>query len=98
MYTKKMKEIFSKYRIFKLWITNINNINENVCQNIDINKSKSYVTLIENILSYMDKDESEIIRFYYIDKSKKEKFQYSNSGFYWKLRKASMNFLKYFEV
>ncbi len=92
----EVRKIFSKYRKNKLIIENyeiINNNFNNEISNQDIKKIKDYVLLIDNILNELDKMDSWILKNIFIERKEKDDLNYSESTFYWRLRKASNNFI-----
>lgn len=95
MNIKKTKKIFNKYKIFKYWI----NHQDSIClykKVEDYNKIKKFVYHIEAILELLKDEDILIIKSYYIENCSKYNFPYSKSGYYYRLKKATYEFLKYY--
>lgn len=96
---KEIKKVFTKYKIYKLRMENecIFDIvdNNNVDKNKVIKTWKNYTSLIDKILNNMEKEYSQILVKIFLENIDRKNLHYSDSTFYWKLKKASHDFFNF---
>ncbi|MGL5591642.1 MAG: MG284/MPN403 family protein [Mycoplasmoidaceae bacterium] len=96
---KEVRSVFYLYRRNKLIVENFDYINkeEEKITIKELEEYNKYISFIDNILKEMDKEDSWILKNIFIDKKEKEELNYSISTYYWKLRKASNNFMDFWK-
>ncbi|MGL5640294.1 MAG: MG284/MPN403 family protein [Mycoplasmoidaceae bacterium] len=96
---KEVRSVFYLYRRNKLIVENFDYINkeEEKITIKELEEYNMYISFIDNILKELDKEDSWILKNIFIDKKEKEELNYSISTYYWKLRKASNNFMDFWK-
>ncbi|MGL5246029.1 MAG: MG284/MPN403 family protein [Mycoplasmoidaceae bacterium] len=94
---KEVRSVFYLYRRNKLMVENFDYINksEERITIKELEEYNNYISFIDNILKELDKEDSWILKNIFIEKKEKEELNYSISTYYWKLRKASSNFMDF---
>lgn len=99
------KEIFEKYKIYKFKLNStlkqsfalVDEIDKNIVKNKAI-VWKKYTSQVEEILGNMHKENAEFLKKIYIENLDRYDFHYSDSTFYWRLKKATKEFLAFAEL
>ena len=94
---KEADGVFYMYRINKLMIENYDYINKKWDKITikELEEYNKYISFIDKILKQLDKEDRWILKNIFIDNKEKEELNYSISTYYWKLRRASNNFMDF---
>ena len=94
---KEVREVFYLYRRNKLMIENYDYINKKWDKITikELEEYNKYISFIDKILKQLDKKDRCILKNIFIDNKEKEELNYSISTYYWKLRRASNNFMDF---
>ena len=94
---KEVREDFYLYRRNKLMIENYDYINKKGDKITikELEEYNKYISFIDKILKQLDKEDRWILKNIFIDNKEKEELNYSISTYYWKLRRASNNFMDF---
>ena len=94
---KEVTEVFYLYKRNKLMIENYDNINKKWDKITikELEEYNKYISFIDKILKQLDKEDRWILKNIFIDNKEKEELNYSISTYYWKLRRASNNFMDF---
>ncbi|MGL4647147.1 MAG: MG284/MPN403 family protein [Mycoplasmoidaceae bacterium] len=92
-----VKEIFYKYRKNKLFLENyqvISNVMNMEIMAKDLENYQNYISLIDTVLDHLDEIDRQILKNIFIEQKEKYDLNYAESTYYWKLRRASNNFME----